>query len=225
MYKRAQDIIENRLVGNLANQPVASQKSLQSHSKFVQRETLQSASNRPVLSDGGQEHLLPVDRLSRENSVSSESELIGQDLWKQLQRVTIPTFSGDKQAYQNWKAAFMSCVDRAPAMAEYKLLQLRQCLAKEALKSIENLGYSSTAYEAAKDRLERKFGGQSRQIVLYLEEIDSFKPVRVGNTRDLEKLADLLDVAIVNLKEANRFDELKDGLLYIKLEKSYLPQC
>jgi len=54
---------------------------------------------------------------------------------------------------------------------------------------------------------------------LYLEEIDSFKPVRAGNTRNLEKLADLLDVAIVNLKEANRFDELKDRLLYIKLQK------
>jgi len=50
--------------------------------------------------------------------------------------------------------------------------------------------------------LERKFGRQRRQIALYLEEIDSFKPVRVGNTRDLEKLADLFDVAIVNLKEA-----------------------
>ena len=99
--KRAQDIIENGLVGNLANQPVASQKSLHSHSKFVQREILQLASNCPMLSDGGQERLLPVDRLSRENSVSSESELIGQDLWKQLKRVTIPTFSGDKQAYQN----------------------------------------------------------------------------------------------------------------------------
>ena len=34
--------------------------------------------------------------------------------------------------------------------------------------------------------------------------------------RDLEKLADLLDVVIANLKEANRFNELKDGLLYIK---------
>jgi len=54
---------------------------------------------------------------------------------------------------------------------------------------------------------------------LYLDEIDSFKPVRVGNARDLEKLADLLDFAIVNLKEANQFDELKDGLLYIKLQK------
>ena len=59
--------------------------------------------------------------------------MIGQDLWKQLKRVTIPVFSGDKKTYQNWKAAFMACVDQAPATAEYKLLQLRQCLAGEAL--------------------------------------------------------------------------------------------
>ena len=46
------------------------------------------------------------------------------------------------------------------ATAEYKLLQLRQCLAGEALKTIvENLGHSATAYTTAKERLERKFGG------------------------------------------------------------------
>ena len=65
----------------------------------------------------------------------SDSELIGQDLWKQLKRVNIPVFSGDKRTYQNWKAAFMACIDKAPATAEYKLLQLRQCLIGEALKS------------------------------------------------------------------------------------------
>ena len=69
-------------------------------------------------------------------------------------------FSGDKRTYQNWKAAFMACVDKAPATAEYKLLELRQCLSGEALKVIESLGHSAAAYEAAKDRLERKFGGQ-----------------------------------------------------------------
>ena len=31
--------------------------------------------------------------------------------------------------------------------------------------------------------------------------------------------ADLLDIAIVNLKEANRSKELQDGLLYMKLQK------
>jgi len=31
--------------------------------------------------------------------------LLGQDMWKQLKRVTLPEFSGDKKTYQNWKAA------------------------------------------------------------------------------------------------------------------------
>ena len=149
----------------------------------------------------------------------ADSALIGQDLWKQLKRVSIPVFSGDKRTYSNWKAAFLACVDQAPATPEYKLLQLRQCLAGEALKTIESLGHSAAAYQAAKERLERKFGGQRRQIAIYLEEIDSFKPVRPGNYKDIEKFADLLDVAIVNLKETHYPEELRDGMLYIKLQK------
>ena len=92
---------------------------------------------------------------------------IGLHLWKQLNRVTIPVFSGDKKSYQSWKTAFTACVDNAPATAEYKLLQLRQCLAGEALKAIENLGHSVTAYHTAKERLERKFGGHRHQVALY----------------------------------------------------------
>jgi len=95
-------------------------------------------------------------------------------------------------------------VDNAPATPEYKLLQLRQCLAGEALKTIESLGHSATAYHTAKERLERKFGGQRRQIALYLEEVDNFRPICPDSYRDIEKFSDLLDVTIVNLKEANR---------------------
>ena len=91
---------------------------------------------------------------------------IGQDLWKQLKRVQFPTFSGNKRNYQSWKAAFLACIDSAPATGEYKLLQLRQYLSGEALNVIENLGHSSTAYEAAKERLERKYGGRRRQIAM-----------------------------------------------------------
>ena len=119
----------------------------------------------------------------------------------------------------------MACIDKAPATAEYKFLQLRQCLSGEALKVIESLGHSAAAYEAAKDRLERKFGGERRQIALYLEEIDNFRPVRYGKSKDLERYADLLDITIVNLKEANQFNKLRDGLLYMKLQKSYRLQC
>ena len=71
------------------------------------------------------------------------------------------------------------------------------------------------------ERLERKFGGQRCQVALYLEEIDSFKPVSSGSSKDIEKFADLLDVAIVNLKEANRTVELGEGMLYMKLQQKF----
>jgi len=145
----------------------------------------------------------------------TDPELIGLDLWKQLKRVTIPVFSGDKKTYQNWKAAFTACVDNAPATPEYKLLQLRQCLAGEVLKAIDSLGHSATAYHTAIER----FGGQHRQIALCLEEVDNFRSICPGNYRDMEKFSDLLDVTFVNLKEANRLEELNDGLLYLKLQK------
>ena len=59
---------------------------------------------------------------------------IGQDLWRQLKRVEIPVFSGDKRSYPNWRAAFTACIDSVPATVEYKLLQLRQYLTGEGLK-------------------------------------------------------------------------------------------
>jgi len=114
--------------------------------------------------------------------------------------------------HQNWKAAFTSCIDQAPVIVEYKLLQLRQCLSGEASRAIEGLGHSAAAYQAAKKQLERKFGGQHQQVALYLEEIDQFRPLQPGNYKDLECYADLLDIAIVNLKEANRYEELRDSL-------------
>ena len=69
---------------------------------------------------------------------NSAGPSIGQDLWSQFKRVQIPVFAGDKRAYPSWRAAFIACIDSAPATGENKQLQLRQYLASEALKAIEN---------------------------------------------------------------------------------------
>ena len=136
----------------------------------------------------------------------------------QFKRIQIPTFSGDKRSYRNWKSVFMACVDTAPATDEYKLLQLRQCLSGEALNVIENLGHSTAAYEAAKERLERRYGGKRRQVAIYLNDIDKFPQVRPGNAQDIQKFADLLEIAIMNLKETDHQSELGNGFLYAKLQ-------
>ena len=161
-------------------------------------------------------------KLRESATISSDSPSIGQDLW-QLKRIEIPVFSGDKRMYQSWKAAFVACIDNAPATGEYKLLRLRQYLSGDALKAIENLGHSTAAYSAAKERLERKYGGRRRQIAINLEELENFRPIQVGNARDLEDFADLLEIATINLEESGQQHQLEDGSLYIKLQRK-LPE-
>ena len=131
-------------------------------------------------------------KISANNLAESRSTpSLDKDMWNQLKCVSISVFNGDKRLYEGWKTAFMACVDKTPATPEYKLLLLRQHLPGKALKVVEPLGHSAAAYEAAKERLERKFGCKRRQIALHLEKLENFKPHRPGNARDLEGLKDL----------------------------------
>ena len=112
----------------------------------------------------------------------------------QLKPVQIPTFSGDKRSYPSWKAAFMACIDRASVTQEYKMLQLRQYVSGEAFIAIKNLGYSPAAYEATKDRLERKYGDKRRQKASFIEDLEQFQQIPSGNAEELERFADLFHI-------------------------------
>ena len=81
---------------------------------------------------------------------------IGQDMWGQFERVSVPKFTGAPSAYPSWKAAFCACEDNAPGTSLYKLLQLKQCLQGESLRLIERLGHSAEAYDAAKECFVRR---------------------------------------------------------------------
>ena len=90
---------------------------------------------------------------------------------RQLERIKIPVFSGNKLEFESWYAAFSTCVDKTTLEPQFKMLRLESCLAGEALETVKGLGYSSAAYEAAKSRLTRKFGGERRQVQSHLEDI------------------------------------------------------
>ena len=141
------------------------------------------------------------------------------DHLKMMSRLSLPKFSGNKHAFESWHAAFMECVDKSDVPPEHKLLGLRNCLEGEALQSIQQLGYSGTAYRLAMDRLLHKYGGVRRQLTIRMEQLDKFKQVRDGNAKDLESFAELLDVLIVNLTEAGCTTELGGGSLYITLQR------
>ena len=52
-----------------------------------------------------------------------------------------------------------------------------------------------------------------------MEELDQFRPICPGNASDLDRLADLLDMIIINLTEAGRKEELGNGSLHMKVQK------
>ena len=86
-----------------------------------------------------------------------------------LQRIRIPIFAGDKMKFQQWNAAFTSCVDKTSMSPQFKMLRLESCLRGEAADTVRGLGYSQEAYNAARARLERKYGGSRRQVQSHLE--------------------------------------------------------
>ena len=213
-------VLESQKMGNIQQgQPMKSK-----HEAVIEnRQDIHSQHNQPTDYYTDQSYGIDRNQHAFLFEANNAAPSIGQDLWRQLKRVQIPVFTGNKRRYQSWKAAFLACIDSAPATGEYKLLQLCQYLSGDALKVIENLGHSATAYEAAKERLERKYGGKRRQISIYLEDLENFRQIRSGNARDLEQFADLLDIAIINLKEAGLHHELEDGSLYTKLQRK-LPE-
>ena len=121
-----------------------------------------------------------------------------------LERICIPTFSGNKTESQHWNAMFMSCVDATAMSAQFKMLRLEACLVGKALETIKNLGYSEAAYEAAKSRLLRKYSGNCREIQCHVYELIKMKPIREENAKELEKFADMLEQAVINLQGNNQ---------------------
>ena len=53
---------------------------------------------------------------------------------------------------------------------------------------IDSLGHSATANEAAKERLDRKYGGRRRQIAIYLQELEQFPQIRSETRKILKTL-------------------------------------
>lgn len=65
----------------------------------------------------------------KKNNGKKEDQLGQAGIWvrhvEANERAIIHVFNGDKKQYQSWKAAFMTCIDKTPVTAEYKVLQQR----------------------------------------------------------------------------------------------------
>jgi hypothetical protein len=86
-----------------------------------------------------------------------------------LKGVDLPNFSGENKAdYETRKASFMSIIDEAEIPASENMLRLQSSLSGKVLMMVKDLGYSLNAYEQAKSKLEKKYGGERRLMIKHL---------------------------------------------------------
>ena len=65
---------------------------------------------------------------------------------KNLERIKLPKFNGDKTKFENFWATFASIVDETDEPAKYKMIRLKSCLEGKAEEAISRLGFSGEAY-------------------------------------------------------------------------------
>ena len=81
------------------------------------------------------------------------------------------------------------------------MLWLQNSLKGKALKLVKDLGFSSNAYERAKQKLEKKYGGQRRLQIKTLAALKNWKKVQPKNLNDLEEFLTVLDRTLIILKD------------------------
>ena len=130
-----------------------------------------------------------------ESAHGKDGHLVDEN--KQLGRIRIPKFSDDKKEYQSWWAAFSSCVDETNLSTQLKMLRLESCLVGEAAETLKGLGCSDHAYEADKARLNRKYGGNTRQAQAHIDELRKMRLIKADNPREVERFADIVERTVV----------------------------
>ena len=120
-----------------------------------------------------------------------------------LKGVDLPVFSGEQKSdYESWKAAFLAAVVRLDIPVREKMLRLQNCLSGKALSMAKDLGYSLNAYERAKAKWEKKYGGERCLQIKHLTALRNFRKVRVRNLEDMEEFQVVLERVLIATQDS-----------------------
>ena len=96
----------------------------------------------------------------------------------------------------------MMMVDSQNISVGEKMLRLQGRLTGKALTLVKDLGYSGAAYERAKSKLEKRYGGERRLQITHLTTLHNWPKVRSRNLQDLEQFQALLEEILVAMDDS-----------------------
>lgn len=112
-------------------------------------------------------------------------------------RVPIPepeVFKGDPLKYNDWKLSFFTLIDRKNLLTQEKLFFLRKYVGGSAKRAIEGhfLVGTETAYRAAWDILEDRFGNPFIVAKSYRDKIHTWHKIGPKDSENLREFVDFL---------------------------------
>ncbi|XP_039902265.1 uncharacterized protein LOC120742861 [Simochromis diagramma] len=145
----------------------------------------------------------PLQASVPQTAIRSANETPSTDLVRMLaeaitaNRIPIPeppVFTGDPLQYNDWKLSFQTLVDRKNLPIQEKLFFLRKYVGGSAKKAIEGhfLVGTDTAYHAAWEILNDRFGDPFVIGKSYRDKIQSWPKINNKDTKDLREFADFL---------------------------------
>ena len=100
-----------------------------------------------------------------------------------------------------------------------KVLRLQSSLTGKALALVKDLGYSLNIYERAKEKLERKYGGEKRLQIKHLTALCSWQKVQSQNLEDMENFQGVLERVLIALKDCGLGQELQGRNLHLTVRE------
>ena len=125
-------------------------------------------------------------------SDSCGNYFIGEDLWRQLKRIELLVFNGDKRTYKNWNAVIWHVSIPRRLQASTSCYSFDNAY-RERLRKL--LRISSTLQLPMK--LPRCVWSGDMKVSAGIEDLDSFQQISPGNVKDLVQFSDLLETAII----------------------------
>ncbi|KAM9833358.1 uncharacterized protein ACBT44_005642 isoform 1-T2 [Syngnathus typhle] len=112
-------------------------------------------------------------------------------------RIPLPeptVFNGDPLRFNDWKVSFQTLVARKNIPAEEKMYYLRKYVGGAAKRSIESYFWlgSESAYYAAWQMLEERYGNPFLIAKAFRDKIDSWPKINSKGSVELQELADFL---------------------------------
>tara|TARA_B110001454_G_scaffold196478_1_gene199376 strand:- start:542 stop:6220 length:5679 start_codon:yes stop_codon:yes gene_type:complete len=157
-------------------------------------------------------------REKKSHNQSTEKKSSGLEL--KLERMKLPSFSGDVREFPRFKQEFGKFVKPLLKEEDEAIYILKKCLANEALDQVKNV---DSSLDEMWKRLEEKFGRTSTIVRHILVDIKSISTVAEGENAKFVKLVNTVESCYRDLERIGMESEMKNSTVVASIEDKLPP--